>query len=170
MATFLDVSGVAYFANIFAFIFVILIVFGVMAWTKIFGDNKFIYAMVAFFMGIFVLISPVSTDVIVTTAPILGVAILFAVLLNVALKMIGADLEGMQTFKVVFLVILIVIILVTVGTKVRDKVTDMQAKNELSSTLVLLLHPAFLGGILLFSVAIFTVAFLASKGGGPMGH
>ena len=165
MATFLDVTGVSYFSNIFVFIFTVVVVFGVLSYVKVLGDNKFVYAIMAFVIGLLVLISPTSVDIIISVAPITAVLMLFVVLLNTALKMIGGDLEGMHSFKMVFLMIVILIVLITSGIKLRESVDGMELKKDTSKTLLLIFHPLFLGSVMLFAIAVFTIAFMTAKGG-----
>ena len=106
MATFLDVTGLQYFSSIFVFIFVWLVAYATLLWTRVLGDNKFISALVGLLLGIFVLISPIATSVVADVAPFLAVIFLFIVLINVAIKMLGADIEAFPALKGIFIVLL----------------------------------------------------------------
>ena len=164
MATFLDVTGLEHFSSIFVFLFVWLVVYATMLWTKLLGDNKFVHALIGLLMAIFVLISPIATSVVAGVAPFLAVALLFIVLINTASKMLGTDIEAFPAFKGVMLVFIVIIILVAVGVKIREQVdVPSETQKDLSKTINLIFHPTFLGTILVFAIAVFTIALLATR-------
>ena len=164
MATFLDVTGLQYFSSIFVFVFVWLVVYATLLWTKVLGGNKFIDALVGLLLAIFVLTSPIATSIVADIAPLLAVVFLFIVLINVASKMLGADVEAFPALKGVFLVFIILIIIIAAGVKIREKVdVPSETQKDLSKTINLIFHPTFLGTVLIFAIAIFTIALLASR-------
>ena len=164
MATFLDVTGLEHFTNIFVFLFVWLVVYAVLLWTKVLGENKLIYIIVGLLMAIFVIISPLATNVIASVAPFLAVVLLFVVLLNVALKMLGGEPEAFHSIKAVFLIFIILIVLIAAAVKIREQVNiTPESQKDLSKTINLIFHPKFLGTILILAIAVFTVALLASR-------
>ena len=165
MATFLDVTGLEYFSSVFVFLFVWLSVYAVLAWTKVFGSNKFIDALVSLLLAIFVIISPVATSVVASTAPFLAVAFLFFILISVTSKMLGgADIEAFSGLKSIFLVIIILIIVITAGVKIRESINAPEdVQTDLSKTVNLIFHPQFLGAVLIFAIAVFTIGLLASR-------
>ncbi|MBI2657920.1 hypothetical protein HYX08_04470 [Candidatus Woesearchaeota archaeon] len=164
MATFLDVTGLQYFSSIFVFLFVWITVFAVLAWTKVFGHNKFIHALVGLLLGIFVLISPIATSIVADTAPFLAVLFLFIVLISVASGMLGANLESFPALKGIMLIFIVLIIIISAGVKIREQVNvPSETQTDLSSTVNLIFHPTFLGAVLIFMIAIFTIALLASR-------
>jgi len=161
MATFLDVTGLQYFSSIFVFIFVWLVAYATLLWTRVLGDNKFISALVGLLLGIFVLISPIATS---DVAPFLAVIFLFIVLINVAIKMLGADIEAFPALKGIFIVFIILVIFIAAGLKIREKANvPSETQTDLSKTVNLIFHPTFLGIILVFAIAVFTIALLASR-------
>ena len=164
MATFLDVTGLEHFTSIFVFLFVWLVVYAVLLWTKVLGENKLIYIIVGLLMAIFVIISPLATNVIASVAPFLAVVLLFVVLLNVALKMLGGEPEAFHSIKAVFLIFIILIVLIAAAVKIREQVNiTTESQKDLSKTINLIFHPKFLGTILILAIAVFTVALLASR-------
>ena len=164
MATFLDVTGLEHFSSIFVFIFVWLVVYATMLWTKLLGDNKFVHALIGLLMAIFVLISPIATSVVAGVAPFLAVALLFIVLINTASKMLGTDIEAFPAFKGVMLLFIVLIIIIAAGVKIREQVdVPSETQKDLSKTINLIFHPTFLGTILVFAIAVFTIALLASR-------
>ena len=164
MATFLDVTGLQHFSSIFVFLFVWIVVYGVLLWTKILGENKFIYVLIGLLLSIFVLISPLATSIVADIAPFLAVAFLFIVLISVASTMLGANIEAFPALKGVFLVFIVLIIVIAAGVKVRERVNvPSETQTDLSKTINLIFHPTFLGMVLIFSIAVFTIALLASR-------
>lgn len=164
MATFLDVTGLQYFSSIFVFIFVWLVVYAVLLWTKVLGDNKFIHALIGLLLAIFVLVSPIATSIVADIAPFIAVILLFIVLISVASAMLGANIEAFPALKGVFLVFIILIIVIAAGVKIRENVNaPSETQKDLSKTVNLIFNPTFLGAILVFAIAVFTIALLAGR-------
>lgn len=165
MATFLNVTGLEHFSSIFVFLFVWLVVYATLLWTRVIGDNKFIITLVGLLLGLFVLLSPVATSIVADVAPFLAVIFLFTLLINVASKMLGgSDIESFPALKGIFLVFIVIIIIIAAGAKIRERVNaPSETQTDLSKTVNLIFHPTFLGIILIFAVAIFTIALLAGR-------
>lgn len=165
MATFLDVTGLQHFSSIFVFLFVWIVVYAILLWVKVLGENKFVHALVGLLLAIFVLISPVATSVVAGIAPFIAVIFLFVVLMSVASHMLGGSLESFPALKGVFLVFIILIIVIGAAVKIREQANvPSETQKDLSKTVNLIFHPTFLGTVLIFAIAIFTIALLASKG------
>ena len=164
MATFLDVTGLQHFSSIFVFLFVWLVVYAILLWTKILGVNKFVHALIGLLLAIFVLISPLATNIIADIAPFIAVIFLFIVLISVASTMLGANIEAFPALKGVFLIFIVLIIIIAAGVKIREQ-TDIpsETQKDLSKTMNLIFHPTFLGTILVLAIAVFTIALLASR-------
>ena len=164
MATFLDVSGLQHFSSIFVFLFVWIVVYATLLWTKILGQNNFVNVLVGLLLGLFVLISPLATDVIAGMAPFLAVVFVFIILISMAAKMLGGDAEAFPALKGILIVVIVIIVLVGVAVKIKEKANLEQASGkEFSSTVNLIFNPTFLGTILVFAIAVFTIALLASR-------
>lgn len=164
MATFLDVTGLEHFSSIFVFLFVWLVVYATLLWTKVLGENKFVHILIGLLLALFVLISPVATSIVSDVAPFLAVIFLFIVLINVASAMLGANIESFPALKGVFLVFIVIIIIVAAGLKIKEKSNaPSETQKDLSKTINLIFHPTFLGTILIFAIAVFTIALLASR-------
>lgn len=164
MVTPLDITGLQHFTSIFVFLFVWLAVYAILLLTKVLGENKFIHALIGLLLGIFVLISPLATSVVADTAPFLAVVFLFIILISVASKMLGGDLEAFSSVKGVFMVFIVLIIIIAAAVKIRENVNVPETtQTDLSKTVNLLFHPTFLGTVLLLAIAVFTIALLASK-------
>lgn len=164
MATFLDVTGLEHFSSIFVFLFVWLVVYAVLLWTKVLGENKFVHILIGLLLAIFVLISPISTSIVADISPFLAVIFLFIVLISVAAKMLGSDIEAFPALRGIFLIFIIIIIVIAAGVKVREQANlPSETQTDLSKTVNLIFHPTFLGIILILAIAVFTIALLASR-------
>ena len=166
MATFLDVTGLAYFTNVFVFLFVVIVVYATLLWSKVLGGNNFINILVGLLIGVFVLLSPLSISLIATTAPFIAVVFVFLILINIVSKMLGAGLETMPAFRGGLVLIMAIILLIGVGVKIKSQyeVEAEQGSKDLSNSFNLLFNPKFLGIVLILAVAVFTVAFLSATG------
>lgn len=164
MATFLDVTGLQHFSSIFVFLFVWLVVYAILVWSKVLGDNKFVQVLIGLLMAIFVLISPLATSVVADIAPFIAVILLFIVLISIATTMLGANMDAFPAMKGIFMVFIILVIIIAAGIKVREQANvPSTTQTDLSKTVNLIFHPTFLGMILIFAIAVFTIGLLASK-------
>ena len=164
MATFLDATGLAHFSNVFVFLFVWLVVYAILLWVKVLGENKFIHALIGLLMAIFVLISPLATIIVASIAPFLAVVLLFVVLISVASNMLGGNIESFTGMKSILMVFIVLIIIIGAAVKIRENVNvPSETQTDLSQTINLIFHPTFLGTVLIFAIAVFTIALLASK-------
>ena len=165
MATFLDVTGLQHFSSIFVFLFVWIVVYATLLWTKILGGNNVINILVGLLMGMFVLLSPLATDIIAGVAPFLAVVFVFILLISMASKMVGGTGE-FPALKGVFIVFIIIIILVGVGLKIRSQ-ADLQpeSQDQASKSINFVFNPTFMGIVLIFAIAVFTIALLVTGSG-----
>jgi len=170
MATFLDVSGLSAFSSIFVFIFVWLVVYAMLAYTKFLGNNIFVPIIIGFLIAIFVLISPVATGLIAYIAPWIGIIFLFTMFIGIILKTFGATGAEIKTFaplKTIFFVVIAAVVLigalnfVRVNTGIEQAQEDIDDGNaDFSKTSNFLLHPTMLGVIFVLLISVFTIALL----------
>ena len=164
MATFLDVTGLAYFSNVFVFLFVWIVVYAILLYTKILGGNKFVDALVGLLLSLFVLISPLATSVVAGIAPFLAVVFVFIILISIASKMLGGGAEAFPALKGVMIIFIVIIVLIGAAVKIKTQI-DTQQTSEFSKSIGIIFNPTFLGVILIFAIAVFTIALLASRAG-----
>jgi len=170
MATFLDVTGLEYFSKIFVFLFVWLVVYAVLAYTKVLGNNQAVSILIGLILALLSLFVPVVTGAIQFIAPWFVLVFVFIILSTVALKTLGAtpaELASYGALKGVLVVLIVVALLVGILSYVRDQ-TTIPGENEsgtraYSSAVSIIFHPKILGGILVLVIAVFTVALLAGK-------
>ena len=163
MATFLDVTGLQHFSSIFVFLFVWIVVYATLLWTKLLGQNNFVNILVGLLLGLFVLITPLATDIISSIAPYLAVIFVFIILITMATKMLGGDAEVFPGLKTIFIIFIVIVVFIAAGTKIKENINSQPGAGESSGTVNLIFNPTFLGIVLIFSIAVFTIALLASR-------
>ena len=172
MATFLDVTALESFSNIFVFLFVWLGTYGIITYTRVIGQNQFINILIGLLFGIFVLLSDLATRIIFNILPWLVLTFVFIVIVSSASKAFGGAFESSAYggMRVLIFVVLGVAIIVAIATEVRqsitvpgDNETSTDFDRDFSQTATVLFHPNFLGMIFLLALAVFTIALLASK-------
>lgn len=97
MATFLDAIGtLEEFSVIFLFILILVVVYGLLQYTKIFGENKAVYAIIALAIAVIFLFSQTASEIIKTMIPWFVVLFSALLFLLVGIKMFaskGADID-----------------------------------------------------------------------------
>lgn len=165
MATFLDVTGLAHFTNIFVFLFVWVVVYAVLLWTKIAGDNKFISGIIGLLFGLFILVSPNAVKIIADVAPFLGAVFVITFMLNIASRMFGSDVDAFPAVKGLIIIFIVFIIIIGAAITLKDRQAqgEGEAKSDPSKAISIIYNPTFLGVILIFSISVFTIALLAVR-------
>ena len=164
MATFLDVTALQSFSVIFVFIFVWLIVYAILIYTKALGANQFINILIGLLIAFFVIISPLATLVVRQVAPIFAVVLVLIAIISIASGMFGdVQVESLNSLKWVVLVILIIALVVGTLSIIRENIDVPERGEDFGKISTVIFHPNFLGMILIFVIAIFTVGLLASK-------
>lgn len=164
MATFLDVTALENFSVIFVFLLAWLGGYALMIYTKFLGQNQFINILIPFIFAIFVVISPLATLIFKTIAPIAAVLMFLVVLVSASSGMFGdVNVESLGSLKWVVLVILVVALVVGTASIVRENIKVPERGEDFGKISTVIFHPNMLGMILLFAVAVFTIALLASK-------
>ncbi len=167
MATFLDITGLQYFSNLFAFLFVWLVVYALLTYTRALGGNNLINAVLGLLIGLFALFSPEVTGAIVFVAPWFALIFVFGMLIMVAANMFGvSDLGAASGFKSIFFTLLIIAFIVGVLVYARDRMDvpdEINEQSDFSKITNVLFHPKFIGMVFVLIVAVFTVALLTTK-------
>ncbi len=171
MATFLDIGLLQKFELIFPFLLVIIVIWGLLSYSKFFGDNKFLHSMIALIFGVLVLFSEPIREIINRMAPWFILMFMFIFFLLVLSEMGG---EGSGTYgwmKMTFIILSFVIVIYSIiDVKVWDVDTEDSSdivaggdigKGGKSDVFSTLRHPAVLGLILIFFIATFTIQRLS---------
>jgi hypothetical protein len=165
MATFLEVTALESFSIIFVFLFVWLVVYAVLLYTKALGQNQFINILIGLVISFFVIMSKVATLVVKQIAPVFAVVLVFVAIISVASGMFGRQM-GVDSFgglKWVVLVILVIALVVGSLTIVRENIKVPERGEDFGKVSTVIFHPNFLGLVLIFLIAVFTTGLLAAK-------
>ena len=165
MATFLDVTSLERFSVIFVFVFVIVAMYALLLYTRLLGGNQIIIGLLSILIAIFVIISPLATLVVRTIAPVIAVLFVLVAIAAVALSIYGShmDADSFPALKWILFVIVAVAIIVGTLTVVRENITVPETGADFSKTSTVIFHPNFLGMVLIFLIAVFTIGLLSAK-------
>ena len=164
MATFLDVTVLENFSVIFVFIFVWLVVYAILLYTNVLGQNQLINILLGLMIAFFVIISPLATLIVKQIAPVFAVVLVFIVIISVASGMFGkVDVDSLPGLKGVVIVILVIALIVGSLAIVRENIEVPERGEDFGKVSTVIFHPNFLGMILILAIAVFTIGLLASK-------
>ena len=181
MATFLDTLGILnFFAPLFTAILVFTIVFALLSKTKLLGANKVIDSLVAIVLGLLVLLVPDVVELVNFMAPWFVLMFIFLVMLLMLYQLFGMREASIVHFMLndkavnwalfaVGIIILAASIFTVYGQRALETGT---AGDEFQSNLFsIIFNVKVLGLLLVFGIAVFTIAFLGggSTSGGDSG-
>ena len=89
MATFLDIELLRNFQIVFPFLLIFCLTFGVLSYTKIFGDSKGLQSLIAIIFAFMSLFSDLVIQTINTAAPWFVLLLVFIVFLLVGFMVLG---------------------------------------------------------------------------------
>ena len=110
----IDISGLEFFMPIFSFLFVTLIVFIILGFTKILGENKYLHFLIAFIMAV-IFMSFSSVDLFVKTIIpwfVVLLVVVFLVLLIAGFSTKSLDKIMTNKFAWVIIAILVAMFLI----------------------------------------------------------
>lgn len=184
MVTPLEAGGLLqYFSVIFTFLLVMIFIYAVMEWTKMFGSSKGIHLIIGLIFGVFAIMIPDITKLISVMIPWFVLLFIFSLLIIMAYKIFGASdddilgaLKGDRTIIWVVIIVSIIIVIASFSTVYgqrllsSDATDDTTASDEgpTSTTTssfshnigATFFHPKVIGLIFIFLVAVFTIAIL----------
>ena len=164
MATFLDVTVLENFSVVFVFLLAWLGGYAILLYIKILGQNQFVNIIISMLFAVFVVISPLATLIFKTIAPVAAVLMFLVIIVYAASGMFGdVKLESITSMKWVVLVILVVALIVGTASIVRENIDVPERGEDFSKVSTVIFHPNFLGMILIFAVAVFTIGLLTLK-------
>lgn len=198
MATFIETLGLLnYFSGLFAAILVFAIVFALLHQTRILGESKAIQALIAVVLAILVLIYPDLVNLINFMAPWFVLVFVFLIMLLMVWRIFGVSEQSISEFVLgdrtvnwVLVTIGLLILLAGIFNVFGQRALDQQGSGTSSGTeagsgddnqfesnlFTTLFNPKIMGVVLVFAIAIFSIAFLggsgpsSSGGGGGGGH
>ena len=165
MATFLDVTALQSFSVVFVFLFVWIVVYAILLYTKVLGQNQWINVLIGLLVAFFVIISELATKVVREIAPIFAVVLVLVAIVTIASRMVGGSSTALEmpAMKYIVLVILVVALVVGALAVVRGNITVPERGEDFAKTSTIIFHPNFLGMLLIFLIAVFTIGLLAAK-------
>ncbi len=187
MATVLDFAVFENFKVLIAFVLLAVMFFGVLPKTKLLGESKVVYALVAILVAVIFAMNATTVEILFRIFPWFTVFALVISVILIAFSLFGSDQD--HAFSViktnptlVWSVIIIGVIIITVaigsvvGNEVMNKVQndtsqyDSEASPHSTNTgdawtnfLKTIFHPKVLGLILILVIGAATVRLLASK-------
>ena len=185
MATFLDVGLFQYFKVIFPVLLIFAVMFALLQKTKILGQNLTINAVVSIAVAFMAILSSTVIELINFMAPWFVLVFIFVLLLLMIYQMLGATedsffkaLSKEKTIQWTVAGIGIIILFAGFGHVLGQKllVEQPSVSEDLTSVVeggaatpsfekniyATVFNPKVLGMIIIFLVAIFAIAFLAS--------
>jgi len=172
------------FDVIFPVIFVFAITFAILQKYKPIGESIGINSIIAIMVGFMVLLSRDIIDIINFTIPWFTIAIIFFILMLLIFRVFGASeesifsyMQGDKAIGWVIIAISIVIIIAGLGTVLGQRFTEaaftdgeqvaaadgsVASQNFDQNIQATLFNPKVLGLVILFTIAVFTVALLTA--------
>lgn len=184
MATPLDVGLLQKFDVIFPFIFVLVIVYAVLARTEWFKEKQGVAFMLAFLLAIMTLFSSIAIKTINRMAPWFILVVVFGILVILAYQAMGISekhvletITGKEyggTFAWWVLALMLIIGFGSLTSVVSEEqqftklaagenATQVTGEGEAVGFWATLFHPKVLGLGLILLIAMFTIRHLASK-------
>lgn len=153
----IDISGISYFMPIFGFLFVFVIVYALLAKTKILGESQFVNLLIGFIIAIVFSTVGSAQEYVKTVTPwfVVLVVVLFFILIIIGLSQQKIENIMKPGFVWVFIVALILVFLFA-ATKVFAPVW-WDVKEFISN------EGRIVGGILLLIIAALAAWVITKK-------
>lgn len=144
MVSLLDIGLVSQLGGIFSFIFVWVVVFAVLSYTKILGDKKNLYSIIAVAIALLTIFTPSVLAIIQVVIPWLTFLMIMLVFLVLILLSIGFNMEHVTSTlrsknwsnTIVIFIIVIVAIIVLSGIGQTFFNPEKQAEQQQTETVV----------------------------------
>jgi len=173
MVTF-DIGLIENFSIIFTWLFFFVTLYAILSYSKIFGDNKSLQAIMALALSFFSILSPNLIKLVSLMAPAFVVVMIFLTFLFVIYKMFGVEEswiskavvgdEGAAFFWIIIVSILIIITSAAIVwgpslpyTKENVSVEPGTISGNIAAVMF---HPKFLGFFFLLLIAVFSIWLL----------
>jgi hypothetical protein len=187
MAAVIDISIVKSFSNIFTFILVFVIIYGILEMVKFFGDDKkSIHAMIAIVVAFLVSVSNGVVAVVQTFTPWFAIIILIIFFILFAVKMFGVTNDEItkafhnnQSILTWIIMITAIILMFSLGAGFGQETLDQGQKGGTTVSVATgnvtsptdtgsfsqnlyntLYHPKILGFILIMLIIVVALMFL----------
>jgi hypothetical protein len=181
MASFLDLSLLNYFSNIFVILFIFAASYAILTFRGPFGENKGVNALISATLALIFIFSQDAIEVIKETVPWFIVMLVILMLVLLVTSSIGATMDPsiMKNMSVYILIIGIIILVINLSHRVGQNVGPYLS-NETTNTNVFpatgtgdvgsesyaqnfgatLFHPKVLALMLIIVIAVFSVLWI----------
>ncbi len=176
MATLLDIGLLQKFELIFPFLFVLVVIWGILSYSKFLGDNKTLHSILALLFAVVVLFSAQARAVINAISPWFVIIFIFVIFILISIKMFGvsdesiaAGLKGdyqwvLWTISIIGVIVLILSVVDVnfwreeTASPVGDTIEEGEVGGTgIGSVFAVLRHPNILGLLLLLLIATFAI-------------
>lgn len=183
MATVLDLGLIDGLSPIFSFILVFAVVYGLLNYNKVFGENKLIHSTIAFVFAVMMLFAPKALDVIKIMTPWFVIMMIAGLFILMVYKLFGTPDESISWavrnyggLKYGLVAVSIIIIVASFGqvyfssdgnnnsSLVDSYEGDVGGVGE-EALMATLFHPKVLGMLVIMLIAVFTISLLSSQPG-----
>jgi len=179
MATPLDV-GVNFFSGLFPLLFTFLVVYGVLSYTKVLGDNKAVPAFIAVLLAIATYFSTVAVKTINMMAPWFVLLFVFGIFVLIAYQLFGVEEKTISSMwkpggagGALFYWILTFVLMIGLGSLFtvlkQEKMPPSVIENATAVAgsagpgfWLTITNPKVLGAALLLLIAMFAIKHLTS--------
>lgn len=153
----IDMTGIATFVPVFAFLLVFTVTYALLSKTKALGENRFVSILISFAVAIIFLVSSTAIEYVRTITPwfaVFVIALVFIVLLvGVILKV--ENLEKVFTPALGWFILVVVLIFFFIS--------GIQIFGNAFASIQFLNQPQFLGVIILCVIAVAASWLLTRK-------
>jgi hypothetical protein len=183
MVTFLEANLFGYFNSLFIFLFVLVASYAILTSIKVFGNNAFINAIIAFILAAVFASSDYASRTFQYATPWLVLLFVLFMFIMIIFKFLGAEGKdipispvGNPAMQVIISVFILVIFVLAAGQANKERKEKQIVDGEIDEggNRILsfpekigetLRHPAVLGLIMVLLMATFTILILASAPG-----
>ncbi|MBI1969997.1 hypothetical protein HYS48_04855 [Candidatus Woesearchaeota archaeon] len=187
MATILDASFglLGKFTLIFSFVLVVVVIYGILSFTKAFGDNKMVQGLLALLFGLFVLIMPGMSEVISLFIPWITLLLIILIFLLLFFKLFGAtDKDFMAVlgeYKGIVWTIISFVLLIGLWAVTQvyygyyqetppgeagavEQAVSAQEEGNITKTFgAVFFHPKVLGVVFILLFSVFMISILTAQ-------
>jgi len=110
MAAVIDTSGLGFFMPIFSFLFVFVLIYALLAKTKILGENKFVHIFISLLLAVFFLIRASFVEFVNLSSAWFAIFIVCVFFILLLVAFVQKDVEKIMKPGVAWVLILILVI------------------------------------------------------------
>jgi hypothetical protein len=152
---------------IMAFMFVFLVIYALLAKTRLLGGNTFIHFFVSFIIAIIFAMSPTATEFTVMTIPWIAVLLVAVLSILLAFALLKGNLEDIVKNPIVAMLIIIVTMIIFLVSALNVFgpffAQYMPGPQQQPGLISFLINPSVLGAIVLTIIAAIASWVLTKK-------